>query len=555
MKLVATNWKYLKYLFWLGPILIVMGLSAGLVAASWGAIPLGLILAGAIVIGAWLVLSGQSIRGFWGRRSTQAGTNALVATLAMLVILGLLNFLGVRYGQRVDLTENQLFTLAPQSVTVLKGLQKPVKVWVFEAAPDPQDQELLERYQRQNQQLTYEYANPQEKPGIAQKFGVQSFGEVYLESGEKRRFLQMVAPDQPEQPGQRLSELSLTNGLAQVNSDRPLKIYFLQGHGEKTLQAGREGLSQAVTQLGQAGYTVEPLNLTTQAKVPDDALVLVVAGPQRELLAAEIEVLQAYLKRKSGLMLLLDPLAKSGLSDLLKQWGVTLSDRVILDPAGEAFKLGLTVTVVNQYGEHPITQELGDGYSLFPIAQPLQIDDTASESEIPLLFTSQQAQAQQVSPQGELNFDPNSPPQGPLAIGVALSRPVTRTTNQATDQTTEKPASPSPAPSPSSSPSPSDQDDPTQDGTQAEARMVVIGSSSFAVDGLFNQQLNSDIFLNSMTWLSQQENQALSIRPKEITNRRILLNSQQQLAIGVGALAILPLLGFGAAFFSWWRRR
>jgi ABC-type uncharacterized transport system involved in gliding motility auxiliary subunit len=541
MKIIAVNWKYLKYLVWFGFSLIVMGVTAGLVANSWGVVPLSLIGVGVVFVLLWLGMSGNAESGFWGRRSTQAGTNALVATLAVLVILGLINFLGVRYAQRVDLTETQLYTLAPQSIQVVKQIQQPVKVWIFEnTAPNTQDKELLENYRRQNDQFSYQYIDPQADPGLAQRFGVQSFGEVYLESGDKRNFLQTMTPEE------RLSERTLTNGLAQIGSDRQLKVYFTQGHGEKTLQGGQNGLSVAVAQLTEKSYVPEPLTLTDDGKVPDDAAVVVVAGPQRELLAAEVKALQDYLKRQSGLLLMLDPLSKPGVNSLLQDWGVTLSDRVVIDPAGQAAGLGPTVALVTQYGDHPITQEFGNGISLFPIAQPLGVADKPDQEEMPLLFSDDRAQAQQVSPTGELQFDPNGEGQGSLTLGVALSR------------TIEDADENQPEPSPEASPAEPDEDQPAasdQAESKPEARLVVIGNSGFATDGLFNQQLNGDVFLNSVSWLSQQDDRTLSIRPKEMTNRRIVLSAQQQTLVSIAALAVLPLLGFGAALVSWLRRR
>src|SRR4028118_2245509 len=102
----------LKYLFWLGPILTIAGLTARVVSGNWSQAPLGLLIAGLVIIGLWLLFLGSLAPGFWGRRSTQVGTNAIISTLAVLVILGLINFLGVRYVQRVDLTENNLFSLS-----------------------------------------------------------------------------------------------------------------------------------------------------------------------------------------------------------------------------------------------------------------------------------------------------------------------------------------------------------------------------------------------------------------------------------------------------------
>lgn len=521
MKFVATNWKYLKYSIWFGLALIVAGITAGWVANSWGIAPIALMVSGGVVILAWLAMSGQTIGSFWGQRSTQVGTNALIATIAMLVILGLVNFLGVRSDKRVDLTENQLFTLSPQSIEIVDRLPQPAKLWIFETGtPNPQDKELLDNYRRQNNQFSYEFVDPQAQPGLAQRFGVQSFGEVYLESGTRRKFVQTI------NPAQRLSERNLTTAMAQLNSDRPPKIYFLQGHGEKTLEgSGAESASQAIAQLRDESFAAEPLNLATSPKVPDDANVLVIAGPKRELLAAEVSALQDYLKRKSGLMLLLDPLTQTGLNDLLKQWGVELSNLVVLDPNGAAAAGSPTVAIVTQYGDHPITREFGNGISLFPTVQPLQITDTANQSEAPLLFTNEQTQAQPVEGDGQIQFDPNAPPQGPMVIGAAFSRSI------AGDAAANG------------------------DRPPAEARIVLVGNSSFIADGLLNQQLNGDLFLNSVNWLSQEGDLTLSIRPKTATDRRITLNAQQQGVLAIGSLLVLPLVGFGLAAIAWLRRR
>jgi ABC-type uncharacterized transport system involved in gliding motility auxiliary subunit len=84
---------------------------------------------------------------------------------------------------------------------------------------------------------------------------------------------------------------------------------------------------------------------------------------------------------------------------------------------------------------------------------------------------------------------------------------------------------------------------------------VVVGNSRFATDGLFGQQLNGDVFLNSVSWLSKRDDQVLSIRPKEDKNRRITMTAQQANLVGWLSLAILPLLGFGTAGVMWWQRR
>ncbi|OKH25063.1 GldG family protein [Chroogloeocystis siderophila] len=512
MKSIARrNQRYWKYLFWLGPILFVAGLTAGFVSNDWEPVPLGLIVAGVVITGLWLILSANQNR-WWSRRSTQAGTNALIATLSVLALLGLINFLAVRYPVRRDFTEAQLFTLAPQSQQLVRNLSQPINVWIFDRNQDQQDRELLENYRRQNPQFSFEYVDPQVQRGLAEKFGVKQFGEVHLEAGQQRRLVQVVNNEQ------RLSEVRLTNSIQQVISDRTAKVYFLQGHGELPVTGEQGGLSQALTALGERNYTTEPLNLIQNPTVPQDTTIVVVAGPKQPLFPSEVKALTDYLNRGGSLLLMIDPNTNPGLDGLLKSWGVTLDNRIVIDPAGASIGFGPAVPVVDTYGEHPITQDFNNGISFYSEARSLELSEVAGVQATPLLITSPQTWAESNLQGDQLQFNPETDVQGPLTIGAALSRKVNNQQSQ-------------------------------------EARLVIFGDSNFAVDGLFEQQLNGDVFLNSIGWLSKQDEETLSIRPREPRNRRINLAAQQANVLGLTALLLIPLIGFASAVFLWWRRR
>jgi len=512
--------RYTRYLYWPGLFLFVMGLTAGLVAGNWSTVPLVLMGAGLLIVLAWLLSRGGDVKAVWGQRSTQEGANAAIATVAVLVIFLLANILANRYNQTFDLTENRIFTLAPQTQEVVQGLQQPVTVYLFDPLPNPQDRALLENFERQNPgQFSYRYVDPQAEPGITQQFGVQNFGEVYVQQGDRRQLVQTVTPEQ------RLTEPRLTNALVQLTSDRQPRVYFLQGHGERQLDAGQGGLSQVLQNLEGENFEALPLDLASNPEVPEDADVLVLAGPQRALLPEETAALDAYLETPRGLMVLVDPQTDPELDDLLDPWGVELGDRILFEPA--AGRDGV-VTVINQYGQHPITQNLGNGISFYPLALPLLITEAEGVQASPLLITGPETEAREVGADGTLLPVPEADPRGNYIVGAAL----TRAAEQAADEEAVDRETP-----------------------PAETRLVVVGNSSFITDGLINQQLNRDVFLNSVTWLSQRENATLTIRAAEPTNRRILLSPQQRILLAVAAMGLLPALGFSLAIALWWWRR
>jgi ABC-type uncharacterized transport system involved in gliding motility auxiliary subunit len=646
--------NYLIYLFWLGPFLSVMGLTAGVVAGEWSPVVLGLLFVGLFIIGCWLLFLGAMSPAFWKRRSTQVGTNAIVATLAMIIILALINFLGVRYAQRIDLTENQLFTLSPLSRQVVRKLQQPVKVWIFDPKPNPADRDLLNNYRRYGTKLEYEFVDPQLRPTLAQKFKVKAPGEVYLEYGSARKLLQTV------NDAVRLSEIRLTNGIEQLTSDRTDTVYFLQGHGERPLEPVEGGLSEAVGALKEKNLIAQPLNLAERSQVPADASLVVLAGPKRTLFPGEAQTLKDYLATGGSLLLMVDPENNPGLDNLLTDWGIKLERQIAIDASGQGRSVGLgpATPLVNKYGNHPITREFGSGFSFYPLARPITITPLEGVQKTPLVLTGEQSWGESNPEKQPLQFDSKTDLQGPLTLGVALTRkaqpvstlptptpsvaisptltpsvttsptptPSLKATTSPSPSITTSPsptpslkatpspspsittspsptpslkATPSPSPSttpqakttispsptlslkstpssspsittslkatPSASPTPNLKATPSPSPSPAsqeknskktsEARLIVYGNSNFATDGWFKQQLNGDVFLNSVSWLSKRDNLALSIRPKEQKNRRINLSAMEAAGLGWVALVIMPLFGFTTAGIIWWRRR
>ncbi|MGB3292184.1 MAG: Gldg family protein, partial [Phormidesmis sp.] len=344
--------KALKYLIWPGLMLVTAGVVVGLLN-GWTLVAVALLVAGLLLLIAGVAAS--DYRGFWQRRSTRAGTNAAVSVLSVLVILGLVNFLGARYDSRTDLTEGQLLSLSPASQEVVQNLEQPTEALVFSQVPNPTDQQLLENYQRINPDFTYRYVDPFTEPQLAQQLGVETGGEVFLRvgEGEAERTLLVQRIDQQEP----LTERQLTNKLAQLSQESTAVAYFLQGHGEYAIDGSKAGFFEAANRLRDENYTVEPLNLANTGTVPADANVLIIAGPQQALFAKEVAAVKAYLEADGSVFIMIDPQIKSGLEDLMSQWGVVPEDTLVIDTSGggQLVGLGPAAPLVTDYGDHPIT--------------------------------------------------------------------------------------------------------------------------------------------------------------------------------------------------------
>jgi ABC-type uncharacterized transport system involved in gliding motility auxiliary subunit len=514
------NPKLIDFLFWLALGLTIAGLSAGVVAGSASPIAIGLVAGGLFVIVAWLVLrwlnAPEASSPWWRQRSVQVSSNALLTTLAVVVILGGINFLVVRAPNQIDFTETKQFSLAPQTKQLVKELKQPVKVMVFSNQADPQQRSLLEQYRRQNaDRFSFEFIDPQAQPGLAQKYKIRTLGETILETGNRTKTIEGG-----------LTEPNLTPAIASLMRDRKVNTYLIQGHGEAPINGAQGNLDEAVAELKKRDFNITVLNLLEQKQIPADANLLIIAGPKRPFLDPEVKLLEAYLSQGKSLMLMLDPGIEAGLDRLLKSWGITLDKRIVVDASGSGQMMGLgpAIPLVLQYGDHPITKDFAQGPSFYPLVQAITVKPPSADYQsTDILATGAQSWAEGDPNQEDLQFNAARDRQGPLTVGVAITHKLPTTT-----KSTE--ASPT-------------------------AKMVVIGDSDFATAGPFSKGLNGDVFLNSVTWLgSGQDDASLSIRPKEQTDRRLELNpTNWRILILLGLF--LPLGAFGTATYLWWKRR
>ena len=495
--------------------------------ASYGAWA-GLVCVLIYMAGQW-----RDVSVFYQGRGARYGTMSLVSVVVFLAILVAVNYLGTRQGKRWDLTANQVFSLSDQTIKILKDLKEPVKVTVFERN-DQLDvhRARLQEYQYQTTQLTTEFIDPDRQPTRAASAKIETLPTILFEyKGRTERVTST-------------NEQDLTNALIKVLTGTARKVYFLQGHGEKdTASSDRGGLSAATEQMKQDNFSFDQLVLIQQKTIPDDATIVVMAGPTTDLFAPEIEALNAYVAKGGKVLVLLDPLLKGPAQPLLTQfladWGIRAGSDVVLDIAGRA-KLGAdeSITVAAEYPSHPITT----GFRVvtaFPMARSMAPIEGGSNAHIaqPLVRTSEQSWSEaNLSALGDektevaFNADKGDK-QGPVTVGAAVSAPATVT-----------------PPSGNSSPGSPDSE------RKPETRIVALGDSDFATNQNIGFAGNRDFFMNTLNWLSQQEN-LIAIRPRQPEDRRLSLTPDQQNRIAILTIFIIPGLVFATGIYTWWRRR
>ena len=492
--------------------------------------------AGLLCVLVYMAGQWRDVATFYQGRGARYGTMSIVSIVVFVGILVAINYLSSRQNKRWDFTANQVYSLSDQTVKILRELKEPVHVTVFERN-DRQDthKNRLDEYTYYSSKLTAEYVDPDREPTKAGAAKIDTLPTILFEY--KGRTERVTSSD----------EQALTNALIKVLTGAARKVYFTQGHGEKdTASSDRGGYSTVVEQMKQDNFGVEPLVLIQQKTIPDDATIVVIAGPTTDFFPPEIEALNNYVAKGGKVMVMLDPLLKGPAQPLLTQfltdWGIRAGNDVVLDASGMGQMLGTDAAtpVAAQYPSHAITE----GFRVitaFPMARsmtPIEGGSNAHTAQ-PLVNTSAQSWSEADLPnlssgkaQVEFNADKGDK-QGPVTLGSAVSAPAT-----------VKP----PAPSGNASPTSPDSE------RTPETRIVAIGDSDFAANMAIGISGNRDFFMNALNWLSQQEN-LIAVRPRQPEDRRLTLTADQQNRIMILSLFIIPGLVFATGIYTWWKRR
>jgi ABC-type uncharacterized transport system involved in gliding motility auxiliary subunit len=533
--------RILGLLGWLGVALVVAAVGIKYLpwfrdpvrAVDWALWPQRLAFAGLVVTALYALSQWRDIgRSFQGR-NVRYGSVAAGSVVVLLAILAGINWIGTRHSWRKDLTAAKQFSMSDQTKKIVTGLKKPVEIRVFYDSTNSSQQEyrdVLREYEHLSTLFTAEYIDAVKDPVQAKQYDIQAVPTV------------VVAYDGRTERATAVNEQSLTNALKKVIEGKAKKMYFVQGHSEHDIadSTTRTGYAGLAAKLKDDNFDVLNLTLAQEGKVPDDATVLVIAGPKGDYLPQEVEVLRGYLKRGGKLLMLIDPPEKpdspqpTGLIAFAKEWGIDIGNNLIIDKSGfgQAIGAGPAVPLAMPMPEgHAITRDFRK-ITAFPLARSVTPIAGGAEGHVAqkLLQTSPQSWAETdikglvTTNKAESNPDKGDTV-GPVALAAAVSAPATDAPPAAT------PGAP-----------------PT------EARMVVVGDSDFASNSAIEVQGNGDLTLNMANWLAQQEDM-IAIRPRDPDDRRITLTQDQGTLIFWSTFVIIPLLLLGNAVRVYWRRR
>jgi ABC-type uncharacterized transport system involved in gliding motility auxiliary subunit len=522
----------------LAPLGLVVMAGAGIASRYGVALPGGLnpwLAAGVVLILVHLALRWETVARTIGARQLRHGGNSAVLILVVLAILAAVNYIAYRRPLKKDLTKGQRYSLSDQTKQVVGALQDDVRIVYFQRAVELAGaDERIKQYQALSPRVKSEFVDPIASPARAREYDVKGpWPIVVVERGARR---ERAASD---------SEQDLTNAVIKVTREGQKTVCFVEGEGERDIDDSSElGYTGAREALTKSQYVTKKVVLARERTVPAECAVLVVSGPQTDLLPPVVEAVRGFVAAGGKALVLAEPPLKTptpNLDGLLKGWNLEPGSDVVVDVSGmgQLFGAGELTPMAVEYPYHDITR----GFRVMTAFHEARSVQAGTGTAPPGILAQNLVQTSEAS-WAETDLALKAPVQpdekdkkGPVSLGAAATVTVE-----------------TPEPSPSPAASPAAEASPEPPAPAREGRVVAMGDADFASNALLGFQGNRDFFLNAVAWLAEDAD-LISIRPREPEDQRMFLTQTQQQTIAVVALLLLPGLFVGLGVWSWWKRR
>lgn len=359
------------------------------------------------------------------KRKNSTYTN-LLAFFALLVII---NMLAVRFFVRIDLTEDERYTLSDATKTILKDLDEPVTITAYFTKDIPQEiaqvrnefQDLLTEYaSRSHGMVAFEFLDPNKDQEIERKAQSSGIKPIMITKNEKDQSVQQKAylgavvqmGTEKEvipliQSGSAMEYALSTSIKKMAVKDKPV-IAFIIGNGEPT-RASIIQVEQSLSILYNVAYVTlnDTINLNQYKAVA-------IINPKDSIPTEQLQILDEYMDNGGHLFVAFNRVdldqqqamgkeEGTGLENWLKQKGMLVSPEFITDARCGAVQVPQRVgfmtintqvsfpyfPIISNYADHPITAGLGP--IGFQFASPIEFVGDTTQKFTPLLLTSEKS--------------------------------------------------------------------------------------------------------------------------------------------------------------------
>ncbi len=263
------------------------------------------------------------------KKNLKFNSIAGILSVMLIIVVILINVAVSFFDVKIDMTPSSLYTMDKSSTDYLNSLEKEVDLYflmdIDDMKNDPNANMVIALINLLEQYDSYEKINLidvdyNENPEVISKLNPDNYlqlepGDIIAKCGNVVRKVKASEIYQSdgaydnygnyiEKARYFYGENMITGAIKAVSENITPVVYFLTGHGEKSLNTDYTTFSR---NLKNVNYDLQTLNLSTMEQVPDDAGIIVVAAPQMDITDDEKEKINKYLDKGGNLSLLMSP--------------------------------------------------------------------------------------------------------------------------------------------------------------------------------------------------------------------------------------------------------
>ncbi len=432
------------------------------------------------------------------RRSAVSGL-ILGLTLSLLFLV---NYISSEFNKKVDLSYFKTTQPSESSKKMIRNLSEPLQVILFFPGAN-EVQEQAEAYfaelKKESSYFQLRTVDHALAPDLAKELSVTDNGTVVLSRGKQQEKITIGTKLKRAKSSLKKLDSEFQNAFAKLS--RVQKVaYFTVGHEERALEEWEKMPGSSIRDLRalllRLNYAIKDLGIGQGlgVEVPSDATLVIVPGPRKEFLPAEVNALKTYLQGGGRMMAFLDPEAGLDMASLLNPFGLKYSPVRL---ANDRFYVRLTYTPAdrhfifsNRFSSHPSVSTL-----------------TRHSSQLATVMLGVGALEEIPSTEGkkpQIQFTLHSMPftWNDLNNNRTFDAPAeTRKAYEMAATVTMKGDRPI-LPKPKAAPPTKGK---SKGGEPAEMRLLVVADSDLISDQVFRNPGNGYLFLDSLKWLSGEE--------------------------------------------------
>ncbi len=454
-------------------------------------------------------------------RIFRSGGLSLISVAAALVVVVLINLvvnaLPSTY-TKIDLTQSQVYNISDPTREFLDTVDIPVTIYLVCGAgsEDSLIQDFIQRYADACEQISIKTVDPVLQPDFTAQYTNLTLNDNSLIIVSEKRAKAIDYNDiytitytvNEETYNYEVDTITfngedvVTSGIKYVTTDTLPTVALITGHGEAELS------DEYANYLSLENIAMQELNLLTDEISVDNYACVIIIDPTSDISADEMQKLMNYLDA-GGRMLVYTEYSQTkdqpNFAELMAYYGMKSVDGYIVEGDSNYYYQS-QYYLMPEICEHDITQPLIDSgyYVLCPLTQAIEATglyrDTITLT--PLLTTTDNAWIKQTSEITTTADYVEGEPHGLFNVAMLA-------------------------------------EEPTADG---DTRVIWYGAYSL-LDGDTDQYVsgaNSDLFVNSVAWLCEQE-ESVSVHEKDMSYNYVTMDSSQIKWWTAVVTAIIPL--------------